>query len=178
MQIQFLLGSFCIFLMLNAAAEDINVKCEARNLELVSKWGMAAARYKPAENDPARIRNAVNKLNENKGDWKSAKIKMPIYNQGITGLCYAYTAIELFDYWRQIGQTKFSTNDIALSSPVYAAILTRLYNSWKNDLKGLDDLEGGDTPIALVAIKKLGMCRPDYINSVLSKFAKSNNIKM
>lgn len=44
--------------------------------------------------------------------------QMPNYNQRDVGICYAYAAIQLVDYWRQ---TMFPniTKDISLSNPSF-----------------------------------------------------------
>ena len=83
---------------------------------------------------------------------------MPLYNQGETGICYAYSAIELVDYWRETFGLRITKN-IALSSPVYAAFLTRKISP--NLKKGT--LKGGTVGMALKAIKKYGMCFFDMI---------------
>ena len=96
--------------------------------------------------------------------------KMPQYNQGFTGLCYAYTGIQMFDYWRQTKGLRIS-KDVLLSDAIYAGLLTRLkFNTTS------PDFEGGFTSQVLYGIKMKGMCRSDVIQKSLKQFAVKNKI--
>ena len=59
---------------------------------------------------------------------------MPLYDQGQVGICYAYSAIQLLDHWREtkqhsFGKTfagkKYSYKKMGVSSPIFTA-LTRI----------------------------------------------------
>jgi hypothetical protein len=103
---------------------------------------------------------------------------MPIYDQGSTGICYAYAAIQLVDFWRQTQGIRVTKN-IALSNPVYTALLTRTIKSYKGEDNPLfyekETLEAGFTDWAIMSIKKKGMCRDDVIKKSINRFAKNKN---
>ena len=80
------------------------------NLLIKKKWGNAAFSLKT--------------IKKTLGTWNGLMRQMPLYDQGQTGLCYAYAAIQLVDYWRETKGLKV-TKKIGLSSPVYAALLLK-----------------------------------------------------
>jgi hypothetical protein len=137
-----------IFLLLNSFV--IHAACRPVNLYLEPKWGKAYLAKKSS------------KL------WRGSKRQMPIYDQGNTGLCYAYTAAQLVDFWRLTKGTRV-TKEINLSTPLYAALLNRKLET--SVMFGNSNLEGGYVSDALYAIKKFGMCSPDTIEASLSEFA-------
>jgi len=77
---------------------------------------------------------------------------MPNYNQGATNTCYAYTAIQLMDYWRLTHGLRITKN-IALSDPMYAAYLFKKY-SFANKLGSLVNLIGKPTHTAVQDLLK------------------------
>lgn len=95
---------------------------------------------------------------------------MPQYDQGFTELCYGYTGIQMFDYWRQTKGLRV-TKDIALSDAIYGGLLTRMIS-----YREIDDLQGGNTYKVLSGIRRYGMCRPDVIQNSLKEFALKLNI--
>jgi hypothetical protein len=98
------------------------------------------------------------------------KREIPNLDQGPVGICYSYTAISLIDLWRDIHGPKLFKK-LALSSPQYGALLTRLVDG--NDRS---DFNGGDGRNTIEAIRKYGMCRFDVIDSIMRKYSKSHNI--
>jgi hypothetical protein len=52
--------------------------------------------------------------------WKGYTKQIPIYDQGKVGICYAYAAAQMADFWRITKGTRV-TKDINLSTPLYAA---------------------------------------------------------
>jgi len=102
--------------------------------------------------------------------WRGVYKQMPLYLQR-NGICYAYAAIQMVDDWRQVHGMRITKN-IALSSPIHAAFLTK-------QLKDVDadgTLDGEWMVNALEAIKKNGMCRDDVIQKALNEFAKKNKL--
>lgn len=140
-----------LFLTINSFAQDTS--CRNVNLMLKKKWGKAGLALKKG-------RDAVN--------WDSAIKQMPLYNQGATGICYAYSAIQLLDHWRQTKGLRI-TKKIALSSPLYAALLTRQFK--ESRFYQREDIEGGNIDVALNSIRHFGMCRSDIIQDALNKYA-------
>lgn len=138
--------------------------CKSVDLTLNKKWG---AVRKNTRNIFSRWRRPVL---PGQG-WRGVFRQMPLYSQGSTGICYAYAAIEMVDYWRETFGLKI-TKKMALSSPVYAALLTR---KMFTDLKETT-LTGGTVGMALKAIKKYGMCRDDIVQKSMKKFTKKHDL--
>lgn len=149
-------GFFVFLLIFTVSNLYGNDSCKNINLTLEKKWGRAA--YKKIGVDTR---------------WNSAFKQMPLYNQGATGICYAYAAVQLADYWRESKGIRV-TKDIMLSSPIYASILTRQFEG--NRFFGRKDISGGGTPEALNSIKHYGMCRDDVIQGILDQYAKNKSI--
>ena len=61
-----------------------------------------------------------------------------------------------------------------LSSPIYAALLTRQFEG--NRFFGKKDISGGGTTEALNSMKHFGMCRDDVIQGILDQYAKNKSI--
>jgi hypothetical protein len=108
--------------------------------------------------------------------WSLKLRNMPNYNQGNTGICYAYSAIQLVDYWRLTHRPRI-TKDIMLSSPLYTAYITKK-NHFLSRVAGKFSPQEG-TPLdigigsgAIDAIRKEGMCREDVVQESISQFAK------
>jgi hypothetical protein len=105
--------------------------------------------------------------------WRGYNKQIPLYDQGDTGICYAFTAAQMVDYWRITKGTRV-VRDIHLSTPLYAAFLTRELESSIDYQE--ETFETGQVGEALMAIKKYGMCSPDIIEKALQKFAGERNI--
>lgn len=132
------------------------IPCKDINLALQEKWGKAAFLV---TGKPTR--------------WEHYLKQMPLYDQGKTGICYSYAAVQLADYWRQTMGIRV-TKEIMLGSPLYAALLTRIHE--KSSHFSSKDLEGGDTAEAIRAIRAIGMCREDVIQESLNRFAKKRGL--
>ena len=145
--------SLIIFSISNLYGND---SCKNVNLTLASKWGRAA--YKKMGTETR---------------WNSAFKQMPLYNQGATGICYAYAAVQLADYWRESMGIRV-TKDIMLSSPIYASLLTRQFAG--NRFFGREDISGGGIKEGILSMKHFGMCRDDVIQGVVDEYAKSKSI--
>ena len=59
--------------------------------------------------------------------WGMFKRQMPLYDQGENGICYAYAASQMTDYWREVNGLQLKGMKMGQSTPVFAAILARLY---------------------------------------------------
>lgn len=108
--------------------------------------------------------------------WSLELRNMPNYNQGTTGICYAYAAVQLVDYWRLTHGPRI-TKDIMLSDPLYAAYITKK-NDFMSRVVGKFGPQTG-TPLdvgfgksTIDAIRKNGMCREDIIQKSIAQFAK------
>ncbi|MFI5390219.1 MAG: hypothetical protein ACHQYQ_02570 [Bacteriovoracales bacterium] len=145
-----------IFMALWGTFARGEVPCKDVNLTLQENWGKAAFLITGKETR-----------------WSHYLKQMPLYDQGQTGICYSYAAIQLVDYWRQTMGIRI-TKEIMLGSPLYAALLTRLHE--KSSHYGSKELEGGDTADAIRAIKAIGMCREDVIQESLNNFAKKRGL--
>lgn len=149
-------GIFIFLVTLSISNLYGNDSCKNVNLTLEKKWGRAAFK-----------KTGVNTR------WNSAFKQMPLYDQGATGICYAYAAIQLTDYWRQTRGIRI-TREISLSSPIYAALLTRQLK--EGFYFGEKDISGGDIADGIASIKHYGMCRDDIIQGVVDEYAKSKSI--
>ncbi len=104
--------------------------------------------------------------------WGMFKRQMPLYDQGENGICYAYAASQMTDYWREINGLQLKGMKMGQSTPVFAAILARLY-------KGIDKretLNAGSPKTALLAIKDFGMCDERTIQRSIDKFANKKGL--
>ncbi len=143
-----------IFLFLNLSFGE--VPCRDVNLSLNPKWGQAAFLLKGKDTR-----------------WGHYLRQMPLYDQGKTGICYSYTAVQMVDFWRETMGIKV-TKELMLSTPLYAALLSRIHE--KSADYGTKTLEGGDIAGNLKSIQALGMCREDIILDSLAKFSYGRNL--
>lgn len=95
--------------------------------------------------------------------------QMPVYNQGITDLCYAYSATQLVDYWRLTYGPRI-TKSLSMSNAIYGALLSRI------DGEDQNSLDVGHPDKVIEGIQKYGMCRSDVIEKSLKDFAEGNKI--
>lgn len=51
---------------------------------------------------------------------------MPQYNQGPDGMCYAYTGLQMIDFYREAYGTKITRN-MALGDAIYGGLISRVY---------------------------------------------------
>ncbi|TDJ08806.1 MAG: hypothetical protein E2O68_01440 [Deltaproteobacteria bacterium] len=111
--------------------------------------------------------------------WDLNYKNMPNYDQGATNTCYAYTAIQLMDYWRLTHGLRITKN-IALSDPMYAAYLFKKY-SFANKLGSLVNLIGKPTHTPLDfgliqsiidEIRKYGMCTDLAVSKSIENYAR------
>ncbi len=161
-----------VLVSLNAIGDDscrnVNLNFKNVNLSKNSKWKTAAL-----------------KTMVSKGKWDHYIKQMPLYDQGQVGICYAYSAIQLLDHWREtkqhtFGKTfagkKYSYKKMGVSSPVYAALLTRIVQEKGNPYQNKTNLDAGNINLALKMIKKMGMCREDVIQKAINQYAGKNSI--
>jgi len=90
-------------------------------------------------------------------------IDMPAYDQGKTGLCYAYSSVQLVDYWRQ-SRGFMPDERIAYSSPIYMAMGYKI--AWKQS----SSLNIGFMLYAINAMKKYGLCPREVVNQDVKEF--------
>jgi hypothetical protein len=90
-------------------------------------------------------------------------IDMPAYDQGRTGLCYAYSSVQLVDYWRQ-SRGFMPDERIAYSSPIYMAMVHKIA------IKDAKSLNIGAIHLAVSAMKKYGLCYKDVVNQDVKEF--------
>ena len=135
---------FTFFISLNTFGDDscrnVNLNFKNVNLNKNSRWKTAAL-----------------KTMVSKGKWDHYLKQMPLYDQGQIGICYAYSAIQLLDHWREtkqhtFGKTfagkKYSYKKMGVSSPVYAALLTRIVQQKDNQYQNKTDLDAGNINLA------------------------------
>ena len=157
---------------LNVLGDDscrpINLNFKNVNLSKNSKWKTAAL-----------------KTMIQKGSWDHYLKQMPLYDQGQIGICYAYSAIQLLDHWRETKQhsfgktiagSKYSYKKMGVSSPVYAALLTRIIQEKSNPNKNKKNLEGGTIELALKMIKSIGMCKEEVIQKSIDAYAGKKSL--
>ncbi len=107
--------------------------------------------------------------------WGLFPRQMPLYDQGKNGICYAYSAAQLVDYWRETHSVQFKNMKMAQSTPVYAALLARMYEQTPGYVSKAT-LSYGTVYGALMGIKTYGMCQEKVIEDSLNRFAKSKKI--
>src|SRR5215831_9274963 len=90
-----------LFLFLIPVGNTIsaNSDCSSVNLFLDPQWGKAVL------------------ASEKSNLWRGYTKQMPVYDQGRAGICYAYTAAQMVDYWRITKGTRVTKN-INLSTPL------------------------------------------------------------
>ncbi|MDC0255956.1 hypothetical protein OAK75_13740 [Bacteriovoracales bacterium] len=108
--------------------------------------------------------------------WGMFPRQMPLYDQGRSHICYAYAAAQMVDYWRETHGGKIGKMKMGQSSPLYAALLTRLVYAPNDRYKNSFDDAGGDTYDTLIGIRKYGMCQEHKVKEAMNSFAIKNNI--
>ena len=102
---------------------------------------------------------------------------MPQYNQGPDGMCYAYTGLQMIDFYREAYGTKITRN-MALGDAIYGGLISRVYQKEKR-MSGVfhkEKLGFGKSHNVIDAVRKYGMCRADIIQKSLKKFAHNKNV--
>ena len=128
---------FYLLFILNANSAPNPPDCRSVNL-FDPLWGKAALAWKKSN------------------IWREYTKQIPIYDQGYTPLCYAYTAAQMVDFWRITKGTRV-TREINLSTPLYAGLLYRMEEPSESlKPKVMVDDEGGNLGKTLLAIKKGG----------------------
>lgn len=107
--------------------------------------------------------------------WGQFPRQMPLYNQGKNGICYAYAASQMVDYWRETHGLRFKNMKMGQSTPVYAALLARIYGE-KSAFIDNSSLNTGTVYDAIKAIQKKGMCNEHIIKKSLEKFTKKKSV--
>jgi hypothetical protein len=90
-------------------------------------------------------------------------VDMPAYDQGRTGTCYAFAAMQLVDYWRQ-SRGFMPEPRLTLASPIHMAMV------YKSAQQELGDLDGGLIFDAVLALRKHGLCPKNIVNRDLRDF--------
>jgi hypothetical protein len=108
--------------------------------------------------------------------WGMFPRQMPLYDQGRSHICYAYTAAQMLDYWRETHGGKIGRMKMGQSSPLYAALLTRLVYAPSERYKNSFGDAGGDTYDTLIGIRKYGMCQEHIVKEAMNSFAIKNKI--
>ncbi len=135
-----LIWIFLFILLANVSLAQDDTACNYRNL-MDDNW--------------LKLRNQVRSTDR--------FIDMPAYDQGRTGTCYAFAAIQLVDYWRQ-SRGYMPEPRISLSSPIHMAMV------YKTAMKKGDQLDGGMIYEAVGAIRKFGICPKPVVNKDLKEF--------
>ncbi|RPJ74296.1 MAG: hypothetical protein EHM20_10850, partial [Alphaproteobacteria bacterium] len=96
--------------------------------------------------------------------------KIPIYDQDGVGLCYAYAASQMVDYYRiKNGDTSYG-----LTNPLYTSWAT-YYKS--RSLIKFDSLDnGGYSESAVDALKEVGTCSQEEVEKKLASLKKKANL--
>ncbi len=94
--------------------------------------------------------------------------KIPVYEQGQLGDCYAHVASELVDYWRLSHGEKLEKS--GLTHPLYAAYLTKA--SALYSLIHGKSMDGGTPYYAISALREKGLCKESVVNASLASFKK------
>ncbi len=107
------------------------------------------------------------------------------FNQGNTGICYAYAGIEMVDYFWKTSGARFQglpPQTLPELSPLYAAYLAKknkLFSKLIGKLSPLDGtpLDAGDPTDVVSAIREKGMCKKEVIEESFREYAKSLGMK-
>ena len=96
--------------------------------------------------------------------------KIPIYDQDGAGLCYAYAAAQMIDYYR------FKNGDQGndLTNPIYASWVA--YYEKRNFFLKSMDLVGGDSDVVISALKSNGVCTNQEVEKKILSLNKSTNL--
>ena len=109
--------------------------------------------------------------------WGLFPRQMPLYDQGKTGICYAFAASQMTDHWRETHGFRLKNMKMGQSTPVYAALLARIYGE-KSRFLGKHTLDSGKILDALMAVKKSGMCNELVVKQSVERFTKKKNVNI
>ncbi len=135
-----LIWIFLFILFAGASSAQNDTHCKYRNL-IEDNW--------------LKLRNQVRTTDR--------FVDMPAYDQGRTGTCYAFAAVQLVDYWRQ-SRGFMPEPRLTLASPIHMAMV------YKSAQQELGDLDGGLIFDAVMALRKHGLCPKDVVNRDLRDF--------
>jgi len=129
-------------------------------------------------NHTAMAADACKRVNLLNRKWGQFPRQMPLYNQGSYGICYAYVATQMVDFWRETHGGRIGKMKMAQSTPAFAALLSRLtlIANLKKANQRLSTLAGGSIGFALWGIRDMGMCKANVIQESLDKFATQKGI--
>ena len=101
---------------------------------------------------------------------------MPQYDQGPDGICYAYTGLQLVDFYREVmGPHYFK--QILLGDAIYAALVARIYRNSQGQSNEIEKrLSGGFSSDVVEGIRRYGMCKSDATQKSLQKYFNANHI--
>jgi hypothetical protein len=156
---------FCFFLLgLQVCFGQSDSDCNTVDLSPKIKWGRAVFSQRQSLGNPAKSSRV--------STWRRPHREMPTYHQKDVGICYAYSAITMYDYWRQTRGAQIGLK-VILSDPIYAALLTKkdLLKSPQKYARQLN-LEGGRMNEVLEGIRKFGMCRTEVIQGIINKYTQ------
>lgn len=116
--------------------------------------------------------------------FKSSGEKMVQYDQGNTGICYAYAGVEMVDYfWKTSGAKFQNTPDGVFPelNALYAAYLAKknkIFTKLIGKFSPIDGtpLDAGDPSDVVDIIREKGMCRKEVIEESFKEYAKSLGI--
>ena len=99
--------------------------------------------------------------------------KIPVYDQGGMGTCYAYAASQLIDYYRMShGDEIRTSNDLSSTTWIAAAFAEKGFYARAGRLFGYDEdghpLDAGFPGTAIRAIEESGVCTRGQVNSMTS----------
>jgi hypothetical protein len=111
---------------------------------------------------------------------------MVTWDQGNTNICYAYTAIQMVDYFWKTSGTNFERigwSGWPSLDPLYAAYITKKNRFLTRTIGSLFSQSGtaldfGVTSDVLKTIKEKGMCRKDVIKQSFKNYGQSLGIGM
>lgn len=111
---------------------------------------------------------------------------MVTWNQGNTNMCYAYTAIQMVDYFWKTSGTNFERNGWSgwpVLNPLYASYITKKNRFLTRTIgkffeQNSTALDFGITSDVLITIREKGMCREDIIKQSFKNYGQSLGIGM
>lgn len=102
-------------------------------------------------------------------DANSPLRKIPVYDQGNTNMCYAYTASQLIDFYR----FKNGDKSYDFTNPIYAGWS---YKTKHHDIANRKSLDFGNSGDLILALRENGVCTNSEVQARLSVLAKSANL--
>lgn len=106
---------------------------------------------------------------------QSPLLKIPIYNQEESGICYSEAISQLVDYYR----LKKGDRNYDLTNPIYAAWATyykdRTWFKAKSLHGGADPFEGSEADV-VSSIRRLGVCSDKDVMDRLRAYMKAGNM--